>query len=180
MHTRSPVCRRPSPPIAFTLIEVMMASVILVVGFIGLIQAITIGSEALDTARKQQVATQIMDAEIERLRSGPWSTIADLAAGGSLTISSTGAISGDTTRFALTNYTATNTDDNLPLAALARGFTCSFARTRLRPTSATSATVTYLRIDYTVSWVSNTGRAYSRSTPAFFGQNGLHLSYQKS
>lgn len=182
MHTRSLALAGPPPtlPTGFTLIEVMMASAILVVGFTGLIQAITIGSEALDTARKQQVATQIMDAEIERLRSGPWSIIAGLAAGGSLTIDSSGAISGDTTGFALTNYTAAGSDDNLGLAALARGFTCSFVRTRLRPASATSGTVTYLRIDYTVSWTGNTGRVYRRSTPAFFGRNGLHLSYQKT
>ncbi|HKB56721.1 MAG TPA: prepilin-type N-terminal cleavage/methylation domain-containing protein [Lacunisphaera sp.] len=164
----------------FTLIEVMMASAILVVGFTGLIHGITIGSEALDTSRKQQVATQIMDAEIERLRSGPWSTIAGLAASGALTISDTGALSGDPTLFALTNYTVVSSDDNTALIALAKGFTCSYVLTRLRPASATSSTVTYLRIDYTVSWTSNTGRVYRRSTPAFFGQNGLHLSYQKS
>jgi Tfp pilus assembly protein PilV len=177
MHTRSLVAH---PLTGFTLVEVMMASTILVVGFTGLIQGITIGSEALDTARKQQVATQIMDAEIERLRSGPWSAIAGLAASASLTISPAGVISGDTTGFALTNYTATTSGDNQALAALAPGFTCSYVRTWLRPASATSGTVTYLRIDYTVSWTSNTGRIYSRGTSAFFGQNGLHLSYQKS
>jgi len=180
MHPRGFADHPLIPPPGFTLIEVMMASAILVVGFTGLIQAITIGSEALDTTRKQQVATQIMDAEIEHLRSGAWSTIAGLPASGSLTISPSGTISGDTTDFALTNYTATASDDNAALAALARGFTCSFVRTRLRPASATASTVTYLRIDYTVNWTSNTGRTYSRSTPAFFGQNGLHLSYQKS
>ncbi|MDB6113968.1 MAG: Prepilin-type N-terminal cleavage/methylation protein [Lacunisphaera sp.] len=158
----------------------MMASTILVVGIIGLIQAVTIGSEVLDTTRKQQVATRIMEAEIDRLRSGPWSVLAGLGSTGTLTISNTGALSGDTTLFALANYTVTASDDNTALAALAKGFTCSFVRTRLRPTAATASTVTYLRIIYSVNWTSNTGRAYSRSTQAFFGRNGLHLSYQKS
>src|SRR2546430_812949 len=149
MHPRGLADHPPPPTPRFTLIEVMMASTILVVGFTGMIQAITIRSEALHTAPKQQVATQIMDAEIQRLRSGPWSNIAGLAASGSLTISPAGAISGDTTSFALTNYTTAGGDDNVALAALARGFTCSFVRTRLRPAAATSGTVTYLRIDYT-------------------------------
>jgi hypothetical protein len=165
---------------AFTLIEVMLASTILVVGFIGLGQAVTIGSEALDTARKQQVAIQIMDAEIERLRSGPWSAIANLAAGGTIAISDTGAVTGDQTGFALTNYTAAPGDDNTALISLARGFVCSFVSTRLRPAAATAGTVTYLRVSYTVRWTSNTGRAYSRSSQAFFGCNGLHLSYRKA
>jgi Tfp pilus assembly protein PilV len=180
MHTHHPAGCAPRSAAAFTLVEVMMASVILVVGFSGLIQALTIGSEALDTARKQQVAIQIMDTEIERLRAGSWSTIAALPATASITIGPGGTVTGDTTGFALTNYTTTASDDNTALATLAPGFTCGYVRTRLRPTSATAATVTYLRIDYTVSWTSNTGRVYRRSQLAFFGRNGLHLSYQKS
>ena len=164
----------------FTLVEVMMAAVILVVGFIGLIQAVTIGSETLDTARKQQVADQIMAAEIEQLRAGPWSTIANLPASATITIDMTGTASGNETCFALCNYTAGNGDDNAALAALAKGFTCSFTRTRLRPTGATAATVTFVQFVYTVTWTSNTGRAYSRTTETFLGMNGLHLSFQKS
>lgn len=158
----------------------MMAATILVVGFIGMIQAITIGSEALDTARKQQVATQIMDAEFESLRDNPWSTIANVASTGTIIIDTTGAISGNTTSFALSNYTASSGDDNTALSALAKGFTCSYTRTYLRPGSATASTVTFLQLVYTISWKSNTGRAYSRSAQASFGENGLHLSYQRS
>jgi Tfp pilus assembly protein PilV len=163
----------------FTLVEVMMAATILVVGFIGLIEAVTIGSEMIDTSRKQQVAMQIIAGEIESLRSGPWTTIAGLSASGTISVSQTGVASGNESSFAICNYTSTNGDDNTALLNLARGFTCSFVRTRLRPSSATSSTVTYLEIVYTVQWTSNTGRTYRRSEQAFFGQNGLHLSYQK-
>jgi prepilin-type N-terminal cleavage/methylation domain-containing protein len=172
--------QRGAPLAGFTLIEVMMAAAILVVGFIGLIQAVTIGSETVDTARKQQVATQIMDAEIERLRGQTWNTLANFASSGSIAIDQTGAISGDETRFALSNYTAVNTDDNTALSGTARGFTCSYTRTRLRPASATATTVTYIKFVYSVSWTSNTGRAYSRSTETYVGASGLHLSFQKS
>ena len=33
---------------------------------------------------------------------------------------------------------------------------------------------------YTVTWKSNTGRSYSRTGTAYFGRNGLQLSYQKT
>jgi Tfp pilus assembly protein PilV len=164
----------------FTLVEVMMGATILVVGFIGMIQAVTIGSESLDTSRKQQVATQIMDAEIERLRSGSWSTIANLPSTGTIKISSAGTISGNTSLFALSTASSTGVGYTTPLSALAKGFTCSYARTYLRPAAATAGNVTFIKFVYTVRWTSNTGRAYSRSTETCFGMNGLHLSYQKS
>ena len=158
----------------------MMAATILAVGFIGMIQAVTICSEMLDAARKQQVATQIMDDEIERLRSSAWTTIASLPSSGTITVSTTGAISGNATSFALSNYTASTADDNTALCALAKGFTCSYTLTYLRPAAAISSTVTFLKVVYTVTWKGNTGRTYSRSTEAYLGQNGLHLSYQRS
>jgi Tfp pilus assembly protein PilV len=167
-------------PFGFTMAEVMMATTILGVGFIGMIEGLTIGSEELDTTRKQQVAAQIVSAEIERLRSGQWSTIANLPTSGSIAISSTGAISGDPLYFALSNYTTDGSDDNLALSRLGKGLTCSYTCTRLRPGMATATTVTFVRIVYTVSWTSNTGRTYSRSTETYLGKNGLHLSYQKS
>lgn len=164
----------------FNLIEVMMATTILLAGFVGLIQAVTIGSESLDAARKQQIAAQIIAAEVEKLRGGPWSRIAALPAAGTVTIDAAGAISGDTTSFALSNYTAVADDDNTALASLARGFACSFTRTRLRPAFASASTVAYLKLAYTVTWKSNTGRTHSRRAETYLGMNGLHLSYQKS
>jgi hypothetical protein len=140
----------------------------------------TIGSEELDTSRKQQIATQIVSAEIERLRAGAWNTVANLPATGSIVVSNSGGISGDQSYFALSNYTASTTDDNAALSKLAKRFTCSFVRTRLRPGAATSASVTFVKVVYTISWTSNTGRVYSRNTEAYLGKNGLHLSYQKS
>jgi len=157
-----------------------MAATILVVGFIGLIEAVTIGSEEIDTARQQQVAAQIIATEIEELRSGPWSTLSGLPASATLTIDAAGAPSGDETAFALCNFTTGTGDDNTALLAQAKGFTCTLARTRLRPTGATASSVTFLKVVYTVSWTSNTGRTYSRSTETYFGMNGLHLSFQKS
>jgi hypothetical protein len=158
----------------------MMATTILLVGFIGSIQALTIMSEALDTARKQQVAQQIVAAEIEKLRGKDWATIANLPDSASIVVGAGATLTGDTASFALSNYTSAASDDNVALANLASGFTCTFTRTRLRPAAATAANVTYVKLVYTVSWTSNTGRSHRHSIETYLGQNGLHLSYQQS
>jgi hypothetical protein len=62
----------------FTIVEVMMASVILVVGFMGMIQAVSICSEMLATGRRQTIAAQILNHEIERMRLMSWSNINSL------------------------------------------------------------------------------------------------------
>ncbi|MEJ1972725.1 MAG: prepilin-type N-terminal cleavage/methylation domain-containing protein [Lacunisphaera sp.] len=73
----------------FTIIEVMMAAVILVVGFMGMIQAITIGSEMLATARRQTLAAQIITHEIEQLRLKDWSTVITVLPAGPVTLNAT-------------------------------------------------------------------------------------------
>jgi Tfp pilus assembly protein PilV len=164
----------------FSIIEVMMAAAILLVGFIGVIQALTIGTESVDTVRKQQVAGQLVAAEIEKLRGSAWTTIANLPETGTITIGAAGAITGDCTAFALSNRTTDAVDDNLALSRLASGLTCSFTRLRLRPTSATASNVTFVKVTYTVTWTSNTGRTHRHTTETFFSFNGLQLSYQQS
>lgn len=164
----------------FNIIEVMMATAILMMGFLGLIRAVTICSESLHAARKQQVAVQIATAEIENLRGGSWSNITSLPVTGAITVDSSGLLSGDTICFALANHTVSQHDDNAELCALARGFTCAFTRTFLRPSSATAATATFIKVVYTVSWTTNTGRVQRYQTDAYLTKNGLHVSYQQS
>ena len=164
----------------FSIIEVMVAAAILLVGFIGVIQALTIGTESLDTVRKQQVAGQIIAAEIEKLRGGAWSTIAGLPDSATIAIGSDGTITGDCTAFALSNRTNDTADDHVALSRLAPGFTCAFTRVRLRPTGATASNVTFVKVTYTVTWISNTGRTHRHTAETCFSQNGLQLSYQQS
>lgn len=164
----------------FTIVEVTMAATIMLVGIVGLIDAVATMSESLDTARKQQVAVQIISAEIERLRGKSWSTIVNLPASATIRIGPGGAISGDATHFVLSNYTADTADDNTTLASLGIGFTCTATRTWLRPSGATAATATFVKMAYTITWTSNTGRVHSHTVETYLGQNGLHLSYQQS
>lgn len=177
----------------YSIIEVMMATAILLVGFIGLMQAVTIGSESLDTARRTQVAHQVVSAELEKLRGGAWSVIANLPSSASIIVDWTGTLSSGTksssdhpssylTCFALSNFSAALTDDNTPLANLARGFAVSFTREYLRPSGATASTATFVKLTYTVTWTSiaGTGRTHTYTAESFLGANGLHLSYQQS
>ena len=65
----------------FTLVEVMMAAVIMMVGFIGLVEAVALATSSMDHARRQTLATQIINHEIEDLFLASWSTIAALPTG---------------------------------------------------------------------------------------------------
>jgi len=156
-----------------------MAATVLVVSFTAVIQAVVMGADMIDTARKQQIAQQIIEAEIGGLRLGAWSTIARLADGTaySATVDATGESITDTTHF--------NLGSNPDLMRQAKGFICQIVPpapatpSYLRPASADFNTVTFLSITYKVSWPGNLGRIHTRTGVAYFGQNGLHLSYQK-
>ncbi|HEY4302152.1 MAG TPA: hypothetical protein VGM73_14855 [Candidatus Didemnitutus sp.] len=162
------------PRSAFSLVEVMMAAAILVVGFIGLIDAVTISSTMLDLAKKQQIAMQIMNGELGALQAENWTTVTNLADGTTytMTVDGTGNAGGSTSQF--------NLADNPGLLAVAKNFSCSLTSSYLRPSSPTSSTVTFVKVTCTVTWTGITGKTYSRSSSAYFGKYGLNLSYQKS
>lgn len=71
---------------AFTLVEVFFAAGLMLVGVVGMIQALTIGSEMLDVARKQTLAEQIIQSEIDKVRMNSWTTINALPASATITI----------------------------------------------------------------------------------------------
>jgi len=160
---------------AFSLVEVMMGATVLVVGFVGLIQAITTCSELLDTAHKQQIAAQIIDGEIDNLRSSNWNAITSFADGTTYTMTVNSAGTG-----ASGSYTQFELYSNTPLMAQARNFTCALTCSYLRPSSPTVSTVTFVKVTVAVTWTGNTGRIHTRSTDTYLGRYGLQLSYQKS
>jgi prepilin-type N-terminal cleavage/methylation domain-containing protein len=158
-HSPCPVARRRSAQ-GFTIIEVMMASVILVVGFMGMIQAITLGSEMLATARRQTLASQIIEHEIGKLRLLPFATVNAYAAG----------------------PTTVTIDSHFNDAIASCGLTPS-SITLARTT--TSPTTDLKEVTFTLTWTANpsTGsaaRTYTRKATAFFGKYGLNNSIQRS
>lgn len=63
---------------AFTIVEVMMAATILALGFMGLIEAVGVTANMMNHARRQTLATQIINHEIQDLRVASWTTISGL------------------------------------------------------------------------------------------------------
>lgn len=164
------ILRRPAR--AFTLVEVMMAATILVVGFMGTIQVITIGSEMLATARRQTLAAQIMTHEIEKLRYADWSNgtdgIVDLATGGT-------------------------TGTSIPIDTHFNSVKDASGTTYLGAVFVLTRTCTYVpgtsnqirEITFTIKWTVRpsgltASRTYTRMMSAYYGNNGLNLTYQRS
>jgi hypothetical protein len=159
----------------------MMGSLILVAAMMGMIQAITICSEMLATARRQTLAAQIINHEIEKLRFSNWTTISGLAAGPT-------AITIDT-----------QFDSAITGVGLAKGTTITLSRSVSDVVSGSlrevTFTVTWQKSGTTAaastpggSWFdqlafsrpSSISRTYTRVMSGYYGKNGLNSTYQRS
>ena len=164
--------RRAKRQSAFTLVEVLMAAVVMLAGVVGMMQVIVSGSEMLDVSRKQTIATQIIHSEIDRIRLDTWSALSN----GSTTILLADSASPNNTsaRYTFTTY------PEMWTVLTKSGFTCtrviSDVRTDLK------------KVVFTVTWFGNTNRVvgsansrkYTRSGSTYFGKNGLYVTYQRS
>lgn len=158
----------------------MMAALILAVGFIGLIEAVTLSATAMDHARRQTLASQIINHEIEELRLLPWDN--------SLASPNESAINKLTT--ARTTLTIDSRFDQARLSLGDDGTASAIVRFSLSRTVTSPNPVTNIReVNFTVTWVVTTSRlsggsrltfTYSRSASAWYGKNGLNLSYQQT
>jgi Tfp pilus assembly protein PilV len=86
---------------AFTLVEVMIASLVLVFGIVSAIGAMQSGVRAMDRARKLALATQVLQTEMERLRLKNWSQLDAL--------SGTATFTADATASGASAFTCTRT-----------------------------------------------------------------------
>ena len=180
--------RRPNNQRAFTLIEVMLAATVLLVGITSMIYAIGTGSEMLDTAHKTQIAQQIIDGEINRMRVADWGPGINVTPGtvsypkdpdtATIIIDQNGTangLTGDDAHkwyFALTNFTPlVSDDDNKALLNLAKGFTVTL--------NVTTPKTDYRIFSYTVQWNGTLGKSHSRSGVAYIGRYGLVTSYKR-
>ena len=143
-------------PFGFTLMELALGATILAVGLAGMIEALALGSGMLDTARKQTLAAQVVQAEVEYLRMQNWSTIQNLTSTSAANLSTY-------TEFASTSL-ATVADTSVKFS---RTLAASDPHPNLR------------QITMTVTWTSITGKSHSRSCTAYIGKYGLNGSYQR-
>ncbi|HWA28371.1 MAG TPA: prepilin-type N-terminal cleavage/methylation domain-containing protein, partial [Lacunisphaera sp.] len=157
----------------FTLVEVMMASVILVVGLIGTIQIVTVGSEMMATARRQTIAAQILEHEIGKLRLESWATISALTDSAAATYTSdqaslNTAIAGSGVSFTLERDVTQVTTDLYEVA-----FTVTWTKGGTT-TAANSVNGSWLnKLSYSGS--ASIARTYTRKSAAYFGKYGLNL-----
>ena len=177
-------------PAGFSLVEVMMASVILVIGFVGMIEAVTLSARMMDSARRQTLASQIINHEVEKLRFNDWTTISGLP-----TTSTTVAIDlpfwptwGSVTSYFPNNVVtyngvsyrciATNSGRVPPNATywtavtsalttdivVTQGATFTLARTVTSPDPVTNIR----EVNFTLTWVVTTSRRDSSNSPLTF------------
>lgn len=72
---------------AFTLVEVMIAAIVLVLGITTSIVTLQRGFQSLDTARHLTYASQVMQSELERLRLKSWAQMQTLQDSGDTAVS---------------------------------------------------------------------------------------------
>jgi Tfp pilus assembly protein PilV len=151
--------RRPADG-GFTILEVAMATFVMAFGIATSIVALQMGFRAIDVARDQTLAAQIMQSEIERLRLWPWSktvpasvvdSIVELPASESVSLAST--------------FTSN--------ATVAAKF--SVSRTITNDPADTTRNVRYITI--AVTWKSYDGRAHTRNFTTMYAKDGLYDYY---
>lgn len=133
-----------------------MATAVLAIALTGMVQAIGVGSEMLDTARKQTIASQVIQSEIERLRMLTWT-------------SATLPPDLNVTDRPATVYL----NANLAQVAPASLFSCT------RTVQLASDRPDLRQVTITVGWTGITGKPHSRSTNVYIGKYGLNVAYQK-
>lgn len=163
-----------------------MAAIILVVGFMGMIQAITLGSEMMATARRQTLAAQILEHEIGKLRLTSWSgmpaagTYAYPDADPDSQFAGAIAACGLTTTNITLSRTTTNLDPDGDGTADLKEVVFTLVWTKSGSTSA-AATPDGSWLDQLAFYrPSVIARTYTRKSTAYFGKYGLNLSMQRS
>ena len=148
------------PDGGFTIVEVAMATFVMAFGISTSIIALQMGFKAIDVARDETLASQIMQSEIERLRLWPWSkttpasvidSIVELPASETVSLASTFASN----------------------AAVASRF--SVVRTVTNDPSDTTRNVRYITV--AVTWKSYDGRSHTRNFTTLYAKEGLYDYY---
>jgi type II secretory pathway pseudopilin PulG len=137
----------------FTLFEVMLAAMVLVLVIASSLTVVQTGMRAVDTARNMTLANQICQSAIEVLRLQNWTQISALPSVATVSIPSV-----------ISSGTSTSLDNTL------NSFTGLFTCTRTVADPKTNMRV----ITITVTWTGNDGRPHSVSTQARYAKNGLN------
>ncbi len=156
MHPRGAQSNRPNQ--AFTLAEVMMATVVLLIAIVGLFEAVTIGAGMLNMSRKQAVALQIIRAEIDsvHLTSWPASAVDGTILPANVPVETCGY------------------PELASLKNVGQGFLLTRSVFTVR-----AAPNWVKKISFTVSWSEAGGKSYSRTGYTYCAKNGINALYQR-
>lgn len=137
---------------AFTVAEVMFATLVLIFAITSAISVIQRGFNSIDSSRNYIVAGQIIQSEVERIRVSPWTT--------------TSTVTG------IADYT-----DSFPAVSIDSAFTSNtYIGTRFTLSrSVSDLAAGYLRqFTLTVSWNNYDGRPMSCSMVTYYSRYGLY------
>jgi len=140
----------------FTIFEVMLASIILVLGISTSLTTIVFGMRAIDTARNSTLAAQILQSEMENIRLLNWAQLTALPATGTVDISAV-----------ISSGTSTALDATLN--NIIGKFSCT--RTITTPKS------NMREITLEVSWNGQDGRDHSNNYVTRYCKDGLYDFY---
>jgi Tfp pilus assembly protein PilV len=143
---------------AFTLAEVMMATVVLLIAIVGLFEAVTIGAGMLNVSRKQSIALQIIRTEIESVHLTAWPGFAP----------------DSTISFPVDTADTVAYPELKSLKNIGKGFTLTRTVVTIK-----SSPNWLKKITFSVSWSEPTGRAYSRTGYTYSAKNGINALYQR-
>jgi uncharacterized protein (TIGR02598 family) len=161
---------------AFTLMEVVLAALILGAGLVGVIQVISSGVEMLDVSRKQGIAMRIIHSEIDKLRLYDWAKITGLPNSETARVDTSRDPQMKTLFYDSTS--TITTADKLRIVEVESTIDPSF--TCIRTVENVAGESTLRKITFTITWQKGNGRSYSRSCFTYFGQNGLYVAFQRS
>ena len=150
----------------FTLVEVMMASFVLVTVLLSTLTALMQGFALLDTARNTTLAAQIIESQIEDLRLQPWTTINGYSVDTNQAIDLAAAIGSNP---------SLSTAERNSLAqrfSITRRFTNISGRTGLA-SDGTTVIPTFKRVSFSIAWHDYNNRSHTRSYETLLGYNGL-------
>jgi hypothetical protein len=146
---------------AFTIMEVMMAAIVMAFAITTSITVMQRAFLAVDAARGVTYAAQIMQTELEKMRLSPWGN--GLAGVGS----GTTGVSAYPTTATNVDIDSSFTGDPIIGAYIRDRFT-------LTRTAATAGHTNMIQVTLTVTWRGYDGRTLSRSYITYYGQGGLY------
>jgi Tfp pilus assembly protein PilV len=152
---------------AFTILEVALAATVLAFALTTAISVMQRAFLAMDTARGLTYAAQIMQHEVEKMRSTPWGDGASGAGSGTTGVSA----------FSTTPDTAVTIDNSfssIPYIGSRFIMTRTVTTVHTAPGTGSVPRRDLLKVALTISWRTSDRRLLSRSFVAYYGQNGLY------